>query len=149
MGLKRVSWIAEVMAYEARPVAMGRVSKVPMQPRREREEDESGEMVFHVTNKGDSEIALERCDVRRGCKPTGTNDDSDEAGVVAAVLGDRLVEDAEAGVELPDGEDGGREAERRWRAGMRGPELVEGLFGVSASSRSASAECSSSSSPFG
>jgi hypothetical protein len=46
---------------------MGSVSKVPMQPRREREEDESGEMVFHVTNKGDSEIELERCDVRRGC----------------------------------------------------------------------------------
>ncbi len=66
------------------------------------------------------------------------------------MLADRLVEDADAGVELPDAE---REAERRWRAGMRGPEveleLVKGLVGVSASSRSASAKSSSSSSPLG
>lgn len=51
---------------------MGRDSKVPMQPRREREDDESGVMRFQVTNKGDSEIEEERWEVRRGCWPTGT-----------------------------------------------------------------------------
>ena len=92
----------------------GRVSKVPMQPRRERDEDESEEMVFQVTKRGDSEIVDERCDVRRGCWPTGTNDCVEEEGVVAAVLGLRLED--EAGVEE-------REAERRSRTGMRGLEV--------------------------
>lgn len=45
-----------------------------MQPRSERDEDESEEMVFQVTKRGDSEIVDERWDVRRGCKPTGEKD---------------------------------------------------------------------------
>ncbi len=61
-------------------------SNVPMQPRRERDEDD--DTVFQVTKRGDSVMAdEERWEVRRGCRPMGTKEVEDEAGVVLAVDG--------------------------------------------------------------
>jgi hypothetical protein len=122
MGEKRVSCREEVMAYEERPVAMGRASKVPMQPRRERDEEVSLTR-FQVTKRGDSEMADERWEVRRGCKPTGTKD----GGVLAAVSGERLLEEAE---ELTEDEE--REAVTRWSAGRRGCKVEDWFEGVNA-----------------
>lgn len=50
IGAKRVSSKAEVRAYVDRPVARGRASKVPMQPRKLLLPDR--ETVFQVTKRG-------------------------------------------------------------------------------------------------
>lgn len=81
---------------------------------------EEGEMVFQVTNKGDSVMVLLRWDVRRGCKPMGTKFEEELAGVVSAVEGEREVVLVELGVEDREGM---LVFERREMAGMRGREL--------------------------
>jgi hypothetical protein len=95
-----------------------------MQPRRVRVE-EDGETVFQVTNKGDSVMEVEaRWEVRRGCRPMGTKELEEEAGVVLVVDGERELEEEDAGVELPL--KGGREEETRSRVGFRGAGREEG-----------------------
>ena len=113
MGEKRWSCSAEVRAYELRPEERGRVSKVPMQPRNERE-PLRGDTVFQVTKRGDSTMSLARWDVRRPM-PMGVNVSVELAGVVPAVEGSREEEDdEEPGVEEPLGE----RAERRAKVGF-------------------------------
>jgi hypothetical protein len=121
-----------------------------MQPRREREDEESEEIRFQVTKRGDSDIVDERCEVRRGWRPTGTKEAA--GGVLATVEGTRLLEEEEAGEEEV------RDTEMRSSAGIRGcdcevdvpwsgPELIEGES-ESASSLD-SVTSSSSSRPLG
>lgn len=95
----------------------GCVSKVPMQPRRERLPDD-GETTFQVTKRGDSVRLERRCEERRGWTPMGRKEAELEDGVEAAVEGEREEEeDAEAGVEEPLLL---RELDSRWRVGLRG-----------------------------
>lgn len=116
-----------------------------MQPRREREDDVS-EMVFHVTKRGLSEMLLERCEVRRGCRPMGAYGEC-VGGVLAAVLGARELDEEE----LTDEEE--REAESRWRAARRGCSVAvcegSGESGSSSCGSADSLSFSSSSRPLG
>lgn len=81
--------------------------------------------MFQVTKRGDSVIVLLRWDVRRGCKPIGTNDVEELSGVVFALPAEREVVDVEFDEEVLIVE---RELwERRCRAGIlgRGRSLVD------------------------
>lgn len=146
MGEKRVSWKAEVNAYDESPEESSCGSKVPMQPRRFRT-PEFADTVFQVTKRGDSVMDSLRCDVRRPI-PMGVKDSSDDVGVVLAVEGARDTEEVEddEGVELL----GIRET-----AGLRNADVdnkVEDLPDVSISSSSSPSDPSASdsfSSPLG
>ena len=137
------------------------VSKVPMQPRRERE-PLVAETVFHVTKSGDSVISVARWELFAGERPMGVNAEVLEEGVVSAVEvgsgeSELLVLEPEPGVE-------DREPEIRASVGFLALDLssfrrfLKGLLDTGGSgivpdarfSRSSSEEAKrSSSKPFG